>query len=60
MEKRAVGWMVTEGARLKVVSNKTVGKRRIEDEYYTGQTADVGGPKVMEEEYLLRQFPYAF
>lgn len=25
MEKRAVGWMVTEGARLKVVSTKSEG-----------------------------------
>ena len=31
MEKRAVGWMVTEGARLKVVSTKKwVGWREIE------------------------------
>lgn len=56
MEKSAVGWMVIDGARLKVskLCQKKGGKIfRVNWVYYTGpeerlkQTADEGGPKVI-------------
>jgi hypothetical protein len=62
MEKRAVGWIVTEGVRLEVVLKfwRKFGSNR-ERQYYTGPeerlkyAADEGGPKVIwDESEMLR------
>ncbi len=41
MEKRAVGWMVTEGARLKVVSNIGGKKGKIEEGVLYGTRGEI-------------------